>query len=112
MNKEPTKAQKRKLRELAALAHEHELTHELELLEAEFGRWRKGEIGPFELNDRIHAFHDRRARELFKKYVSAKETWAVGGALALGVLSEDEVGPELLAIVGPKAEFVKKYCKE
>jgi hypothetical protein len=44
MSDELAKSQKRCLRELAALAYERELGTELGKVEAEFGRWRRGEI--------------------------------------------------------------------
>jgi hypothetical protein len=49
-----TKANKRKLRQLAGVAYERELGAELSKLEAEFARWRRGEIDPCELSDRAH----------------------------------------------------------
>jgi hypothetical protein len=63
-----TKANKRKLRELAGMAYRRELGAELSKLEEEFARWRSGEIDPFELSDRIHRFHDGISRDLYVLY--------------------------------------------
>jgi hypothetical protein len=63
-----TKANSRKLRELAGVAYSRELGTELSNVEKEFGRWRSGEIDPFELSDRIHRFHDGVSRDLYIAY--------------------------------------------
>jgi hypothetical protein len=41
-----TKGQRRAIAELAGIAHERELSAELAKLEADFERWRAGEIDP------------------------------------------------------------------
>jgi hypothetical protein len=92
-----TKASKRKLRELASLAYTRELAAELSKLEAKFARWRSGEIDPFELSDEIHRFHDGIARDLYKLYGNLPPNHSVPRALALKVLQEADVPPELLA---------------
>ena len=53
-----SKAQKREVRRLAGLAHERELAAAVDNLRAQFERWRAGEFDVFELNERIHQFHD------------------------------------------------------
>src|ERR1700730_1190913 len=59
-----SKAIRRRLRELAGQAYARELGAELTKLEADFARWRSGEIDPVELSDRIHRFHNGRGRGL------------------------------------------------
>jgi len=92
-----TKANKRKLRELAGLAYKRELGHELAKLEMEFARWRGGEIDPFELSDRIHRFHDGVSRDLYVAYRDLSPIHAVARALALKVLDRTEVPSEIFA---------------
>jgi len=65
MFRDMTKAQRRRLGQLAAIAHERELAVELAKVEAEFLRWRSGEIDVHELNDSIHAFHQGPSRKLY-----------------------------------------------
>jgi hypothetical protein len=92
-----TKASKRKLRELADLAYRRELGAELAKLEAQFARWRGGELDPFELGDAIHRFHDGVSRELYNLYGNLPPHQAVPRALALEILQEADVPPDLLA---------------
>jgi len=56
MSSQSDKVQRRRLRELAELAYERELSRELSDLEAEFGRWRSGETNAFDLSEAIHGF--------------------------------------------------------
>ena len=65
---ELTKAQKRHYRDLIGMAYERELSAELDKLHAEFARWKAGEFDAFELENRIHKFHQGPARELWKSY--------------------------------------------
>src|SRR5690349_17462794 len=94
-----TKGQRRRLRELAGLAHERELATELARLEAEFVRWRAGAIDAHELSDRIHAFHQGAARKLYVGYAIGDPRLAVASAIARGILSEQDAGPDLTSVL-------------
>jgi len=91
-----SKSIRKKLRELAGLAHERELSRALETLDSHFIRWRRQEIDCFELNDRIHSFHQKTSRELWETYSSMEDDFLVRRALKLGFLSREEV-PEKVA---------------
>jgi len=91
-----TKGHRREIRRLAGLAHERELSTAAGSLESEFGRWRRGEIDVFELNEHIHKFHDGVSRELYKAYAMGRLEFSVAGAIARGVLQESEVDPAIL----------------
>jgi hypothetical protein len=99
MNRKLTMAQGRRLRDLASIAYERELSIELEPLEADFQRWRAGEINAFGLSDEIHAFHQEAARDLFKKY-NANVEIAVAQAIHFGILSKDDVGSAIFDYLG------------
>jgi hypothetical protein len=105
--RDATKAQRRKLRELGAVAYERELSQELEQLECEFKRWRFGEINAFELSDAIHRFHQGPSRELFSKYDRQNLDFAVAHAIRRGLLSEDEVGKDTLEVIERYIVFLK-----
>ena len=87
---------RKKLRELADLAHERELSSAMETLDCHFTRWRRQEINCFELNDRIHSFHQKISRELWKTYSSIEDDFLVCRAVKLGFLSKEDV-PEKVA---------------
>ena len=87
---------RKKLRELAGLAHKRELNMALETLDSHFTQWRRQGIDCFELNDRIHSFHQKTSRELWKTYSSMEDDFLVCRAVKLGFLSKEDV-PEKVA---------------
>lgn len=94
-----TKAQARRIRELGVIAHERELSSALAELELEFGKWRSCQADAFDLEQAIHKFHQGPARKLFTRYDGTMLDLAVAVALRNGVLSEQDVGPELLDVL-------------
>jgi len=100
-----TKANKRKLRDLAGLAYKRQLGDALAKLEKEFARWRSGEIDPFELNHRIHRFHDGASRKLYNFYQNLPPYQAVASAIASHLLDRTEVPAEILAELEPIIRF-------
>jgi hypothetical protein len=107
-----TKAQRRRVRELVALAYERELGRELGLLEVEFSRWRHGELDVLELSDLIHRFHDGVARDLYSAYTNNMPDLALGSAIARGILSPDEVPPEIRKTLEGHFSFVQTPLDE
>lgn len=107
-----SKRNKRQLRELAGIAYQRELGAELAKLEAEFARWRSGEIDPFELSDRIHQFHDGAARDLYVLYGRVHSTQTVARAVACQILQEDEVPAELLDALARSLQFYREQMAE
>ncbi len=97
--KDLTKSQRRRISELAHLAYRRDLDVELAKLEAEFRRWRAGALSPHELSDLVHASHQGPSRELFAKYDRKFHQFAVADALHRGVLTEADVGPDLMAVL-------------
>jgi hypothetical protein len=100
---QPSKAVKRHLRQLAALAHEEDLRRALLPLASAFDEWRAGRLQSGELADVIHRFHDGAAREIWKSYTYAHDS-AVARAIATGVLERDKVPPEVLEFLGNTIE--------
>jgi len=96
MAKESDKTQRRRLRELAELAYERELSRELADLEVEFRRWRAGETNAFDLSEAIHHFHQGAARELFSRYGGSDPELVVAAAIHNGVISKDEAGAAMI----------------
>jgi hypothetical protein len=85
-----TKAQRRRLRELARIAYERELSYELERLESAFQRWHSGEMDAFALAAGVHEFHQEVARDLYSKYEHADPEWPVAHAIHRGLIRPDE----------------------
>jgi len=91
-----TKRQQRMLRELAALAHERALGSALKSLREEFERWERQEIDAFQLNDRIHEFHNRTGRKIYLFHVGTDPQLVVARAIVDKILTREEVGDELM----------------
>lgn len=103
-----SKRTERRLRDLAALAHERALARALNDLFAEFERWRKGAMDAFDLNQSIHEFHNKTGRKIYSFYVGAEPRLAVAAAVRDGLLARDEVGDELLSELGAMTESLKR----
>ncbi len=103
---ELTKAQRRELGRWADIAYERMLRAELAKLDAEFARWRAGEIDSFALSDPIHRFHNGPAHELWGYYTGrAKEVDKVARAVGEGQLAEGELPEFILAAIQPILQF-------
>jgi hypothetical protein len=86
-----TKAELRKLRELAAEAHSRELFEALRDLDSLFADWRHKHLDSFQLAEAIHEFHNGQSRQLWKLYVLGDPELSVAQALRTGALRESEV---------------------
>jgi hypothetical protein len=107
-----SKAARRKLRELAGVAYARELGAELVKLEAEFSRWRGGEIDPFELSDRIHRFHEGKSQQLFVFYDGRNARVSVARAIAEGILERAEVPADLLGRPTAQHQIIRESIKD
>jgi hypothetical protein len=100
--REYSKPIKRRLRELMTEAYERELHRELLRLDQHFTAWRRGEISNGELSDRVHQYETGPSRDLFKHYNQTPHDLLVAYAIVAGILSTEEVAPEVLdAFQGP-----------
>lgn len=86
-----SKSTRGKLRRLSGVAWERELSSSLEDLEKHFKSWRAGDIDAFQLNERIHEFHQGPSRDLWGKYTNILPTLLLGHALADGFVEEEEI---------------------
>jgi hypothetical protein len=102
---EVSKRIKRQVREWAAIAHDRELRKALGELRAQFDLWERGEIDSFELNERVHRFHQDTSREIWKRYATTHLEPAIASAVAVGVLRRQELPPELLNHISGLIEF-------
>jgi hypothetical protein len=100
-----TKAERRRLRELAGTAYERELGAALGALEAAFRAWRAGEFTAWDVGDRVHASHQEPSRRLYGLYHGLEPADAVARGLARGLLASGEVAPELRARLASRAAW-------
>jgi hypothetical protein len=105
-----TKAQRRRLRELAALAHERELSVALRALHAAFDRWQRDELETFELCARIHEFEHGPSRRLFVHYRGDAD-WSVADAIHRGIVSAEEAGEDILEVLARHRAFLRDHTK-
>ncbi len=96
---------KRLVREWAGIAHDRDLRTALGELRIQFGRWERGEISSFELNEFVHQFHDGTSREIWKRYATNHLEPAVASAVAAGVVRKEELPGELLQHIAGLIEF-------
>ena len=75
-----TKAEKRLVRDLLDDAFEAELAAALEDVESALAEWRRGELRPSEVQERIHEFH-KESQEVFKSYNYLEPVLALARAL-------------------------------
>ena len=108
MRPDLTKAQRRRIRELAGTAYERELSHELAALEDQFGRWRRREIDAYELSDGIHGFHQGPNRRLFLMYTGSDLAMAVASAIVRGILTEEEATSEMVGLLSALIEYARQ----
>jgi hypothetical protein len=106
MSQELTKAQKRRLRDLAGLAYGRELAAASEALLGEFHRWNNKEIDVFELNEKIHEFHNGISRALYGRYVGMDPKFGVAHAIQSGVLKRVEIDDDIFALVSGMVEVL------
>ena len=86
-----TKSEWTRLRTLAGLAYERELEEALGEVMAGVDGVRAGSLNVFDLNERIHEFHNGAARELWKFYNHLEAPLIVASALDRGYLKPAEV---------------------
>lgn len=92
-----SKSEKKSLRELAGTVYEAEARLALDELDAQFERWRRGNLLGSELIAAIHEFHQHDSRSLWATYQTLKEPEIVARGLALGLIAADTV-PEPLRV--------------
>ena len=98
---------RRQVREWATIAHDRDLRKALSELRAQFDLWERGDIDSFELNERVHRFHQDTSREIWKRYAATHLEPVVASAVATGVLRREELPLELLQHIDGLIEFYK-----
>lgn len=99
---------RRRLRELSGLAYERELHQELSQLAKKFDLWRKNEISSGELSDALHEHDYGPSRRLFGLYNDLKPEFTIARAVALKLLTREEVGEKLLEVLAQSIRFFEE----
>jgi hypothetical protein len=95
--REFSKSERRELRALVELAADREMTVYLNDLAKRFDAWRDGQIGPWELVDAIHEFHQGPNREMYARdHGNSMLLVYVTGAVNQGFLSRAEIPERFL----------------
>ena len=86
-----SKRDKKKLRYLVDLAYKNDLSRCLDVVYENFKSWKSGENTVWDLEQHIHEFHNKTARDLYKSYVTNDPVFAVAFGIRQGVISLEEV---------------------
>ena len=100
-----TKPIKKLLRQYADVAYERELRVELGKLAEGFAAWQAGQISSGELSHRIHEYEVGPSRELYGRYNRGSDDINVAYAVHQGLITRDELPPELLEAIAPVLGF-------
>lgn len=90
-----TKAVRKKLKQIVAVAYEKELQVELKLLAEQFKLWDEGKIDTWTLEESIHKYHNGPSKKLYCRYVDLPPEMVVPYALAKGLLSFEDIPDEI-----------------
>jgi hypothetical protein len=104
-----SKVEKQRLRKLAGLAYERELKNSLSVLAAIFEWWNLGKVTSFQMEEEIHKYDRDESRKLWSLYNTPRTDFLVARAVAIGLLTEDEVGTTILNLI---AQYIDLYKNE
>ena len=102
-----SKSQMRRLRELSALLYERELKGSLSSLSHKFDDWKAGKVSSVEMGQLLHEYDYRESRRLWSKYDSPQHHMIVAHAFVKGILTENEIGQDLINELQPAIEFYR-----
>ena len=111
MSGDLTKADKKKVRQLAGIAWERELRDELRGIAAAINEMENGSLSTFDVNDRIHKFHNGASRDLYRQYSESLPWLGVCRAFIDRVLNDDDLVDASDEIRRGIAEFVASFAK-
>ena len=84
----------KRLRTLALLAYERDLSRCIGAVQNQITAWRGGEITVWDVEQTIHEFHDKIARGLYRSYAQTDSITAVAFGVAQGVITLEDVPEE------------------
>lgn len=99
---------KKELRQHAERAWEAEMRAALSDLAAKFGDWHAGTMSSADLNAAIHTYHNGIAREIWKRFSSNDARMPLAHAVALGLIEEATLSPEVREHIASLVEFFRE----
>ena len=102
-----SKSEKKRLRELAALAYKRDVSNSLSKLAAKFDEWKSGAVTALQLNEALHEYDRGESRDLWSRYDSNQFDIQVASAIVRGLLTDAEVGKEILTLLLTQIQFLK-----
>ena len=106
-----TKSERKRIRQLASLAWERELRGALGDIAAAIAEMENGTMPPFEVDNRIHKFHDGTSRDLYKQYSDSNPWIGVCRAYFEGILTNDDIADASDEIRHGIREFSASFAK-
>ena len=111
MSGDLTKADKKKVRQLAGIAWERELRGELRSIADAIDEMENGSLSSFDVNDRIHKFRNGASRDLFKQYSASLPWLGVSRAYFDRVLTDDDLVDASDEVRKDIAEFAASFAR-
>jgi len=81
----------KRMKELAQLAYERDLSRCIDVLHAQMNEWKDGKMTVWDIEQSIHEYHDKIARSLYRSYAMTDTFLAVAFGVAQGVISIDDI---------------------
>ena len=106
-----TKADKKKVRQLAGIAWERELRHEILGIMTAINEMENGSLSPFDVNDRIHKFHNGASRDLYRQYSESLPWLGVCRAFFDRVLTDDDLVDASDEVRAGIAEYLASFAR-
>ena len=91
MQPELSKSERRQVRELAELAWERQLRDEIRVVGDAIREMEADKLGPHEVNDIIHRYHNGASRDLHMRYRDSLPWFALCHAYFDGVITDDDL---------------------
>jgi hypothetical protein len=102
-----SKVHKRRLRELSDLAYERECKGSLFRVSTQFDDWKAGKMSSADMGRLLHEYVNGELNELWGRYDIPQHDMLVSFAFVKGILTETEVGSDLISELKPAIEFYR-----
>lgn len=98
----------KRMKELALLAYERDLSRCIDVLHARMTEWKDGKITVWDIEQSIHEFHNKIARNLYRSYAMTDTYLAVSFGVAQEMLTLDDIPDSEKAKIQDVAESTNR----